>query len=58
MKTKRIISLILSLLLLITVTPATFASNSNETTANLYILSKQCPEEYVNSGASLIVQQW
>lgn len=45
MKAKRIVSLVLVVLLLCTLAPATFASTGKVKANDLYILSKECPEE-------------
>lgn len=48
LKLKRIFSIALATLLLFAATPFVVAAQAEDGTTGLYILSKQCPKEYVD----------
>lgn len=60
LKIKRIFSIVLATLVLFLVSPFVVVAQADDKTTDLYILSKQCPQEYVDymtaeSGAHAIV---
>lgn len=54
LKMKRFLSILLATLLLSTASPFVVAAQAENDTADLYILSKQCPEEYVEYATEMV----
>lgn len=54
LKIKRIFSIVLATLVLFLVSPFVVVAQADDKTTDLYILSKQCPQEYVDYANEII----